>query len=599
DEAATDAAIKSAEVVVKVRLDSPRVVPNCMEPRGGLVKYDAATDSYDVHFPTQGVAMWRPGVSHVAGIPPEKIRLHGLDVGGGYGARSGAYPDQILLMWAAKKLNRPLKWTATRSENFTTEAHGRAVILEGELALKRDGTFVAIRTKWLCDQGAYLAAAGPLTNCTNGMFTCGGTYLFQAAYGRHHILVTNTVPTNAYRGAGRPEASYIVERLVDEAAVTIGMDRAEIRRRNAIPASMMPYTNHGKMTYDSGDFPKLVEIAVDKGDWAGFAKRRAESQARGKLRGIGLALFCEISGGGVAPKDTGAVRFNTDGSVTLHSAIQPHGQGHETVFPELVGATLGIDPERISVSMNDAFSHSLMGNGVVGSRTAQQFGSAFQLAALDVIKKGRDLAAKKLEAAADDIEFAAGTYSVKGTDRRVSLLSLAADHRGPELNPLDAQGEQALSRAFPSAAHIAEIEIDPATGTTTLARYVAVDDCGVVLNHTIVEGQLQGSLAQGAGQVFGEVGAYDRQTGQLLAGSFMDYYMPRAGMIPEIESYELLNKSPTTFIGAKGVGEAGTVGALPTIMNAVLDALRPLGIKEFDMPATPARVWAALQAAKR
>jgi carbon-monoxide dehydrogenase large subunit len=388
--------------------------------------------------------------------------------------------------------------------------------------------------------------------------------------------------------------AYAVERLVDEAAAQLGMDRVAIRRLNAIPKSAMPFKNAAGIAYDSGDFAGLLDRAVEAADWAGFAARRARSQALGKLRGLGLALFLEPSGGGGAPKDQVALRFAPDGTLKLHAVTQSHGQGHETVFPELVGATLGIPPGQIVLDTADPITASLIGNGVVGSRTVQQFGSAFKLGALDVIRKGTLLAARRLEAASDDIEFADGSYRVKGTDVGIAMADLITECRGQSPHPLDADAEVPLSRAFPSGVHVAEVEIDPDTGHSSIASYVAVDDCGTVLNHTLVEGQIHGGLAQGAGQVFGEHGIYDRETGQWLTGSFMDYTMPRAGLLPAVRAIEHGTPSPTNFLGAKGTGEAGTTGALPTLMNALVDALRPLGIAHLDMPATPARVWQAI-----
>jgi carbon-monoxide dehydrogenase large subunit len=386
-----------------------------------------------------------------------------------------------------------------------------------------------------------------------------------------------------------------VERLVDEAAAKLGMDRVAIRQLNAIPKEAMPFKNAAGVAYDSGDFAGLIARAVEAADWKGFGARRMQSQARGKKRGLGMAVFLEPSGGGGAPKDQVALRFAPDGTLKLHAVTQSHGQGHETVFPDLVGATLGIDPARIELDTAHPITATMIGNGVVGSRTVQQFGSAYKLGAIEVIRKGTALAAQRLEAAPEDIEFADGRYRIKGTDVSLGLDDLITEHRGTVPHPLDADAEVPLSRAFPSGAHVAEVEIDPDTGHVAIASYVAVDDCGTVLNHTLVEGQIHGGLAQGAGQVLGEHGVYDRDTGQFLTGSFMDYTMPRAGMLPAVVALEHSVPSPTNFLGAKGTGEAGTTGALPTLMNAIVDALREDGIHHFDMPATPARVWQALR----
>ncbi len=596
NEAATAAAFAAAAHTVRLKLDSQRVAPCPMEPRACVVAYDG--QAFDLHVPNQGQAMLRPGLCHILGLAPAQVRILAQDVGGGFGARAGPYMDMVILMWAARKLGRPVKWVGSRAEQLATEAHGRALTIEAELALDADGRFRAFRMHWICDQGAYLTAAGPLINTMNGSLTLGGAYAVTTGYGRHRCVLSHTCPTTAYRGAGRPDMAYAVERLVDEAAVQLGLDRVAIRRLNAIPKEAMPFKNAAGVAYDSGDFAGLIDRAVEGADLPGFAARRARSQAAGKLRGLGLALFLEPSGGGGAPKDQVVMRFQTDGTLRLHAMTQSHGQGHETVFPALVGATLGIPAERIVLDTAHPLAADLIGNGVVGSRTMQQFGSAFKLGALDIVRKGAALAATRLEAAPDDIEFSDGRYRVKGTDVGVSMADLIDEVRGQSPHPLDAAAEVPLSRAFPSGVHVAEVEIDPDTGRSTIERYLAVDDCGTVLNHTLVEGQVHGGLAQGAGQVFGEHGVYDRASGQWLTGSFMDYVMPRAGFLPAIEAVERCTPSPTNFIGAKGAGEAGTTGALPTLMNAMVDALRPLGIAHLDMPATPARVWQALQAAR-
>ncbi|MBL8379492.1 MAG: xanthine dehydrogenase family protein molybdopterin-binding subunit [Burkholderiales bacterium] len=597
NEAATAAAFDTAQHVVRLTLDSQRVAACPMEPRSTVVTYDPATQVFDLTTGNQGPTMMRPGLCHIMGLKPEQVRIHARDVGGGFGARSGAYMDHVILMWAARELGVPLKWVGTRAEQFMVEAHGRAIMIDAELALDRDGTFRAFRMHWIANQGAYLTAAGPLINTMNGSLTIGGAYKVTTGYGRHRCVVTHTCPTTAYRGAGRPDMAYAVERLVDEAAAQLGLDRIAIRMQNAIPKEAMPFKNAAGATYDSGDFPGLMQRALAAADWAGFGARKAASATRARLRGLGVAMFLEPSGGGAAPKDQAALRIAPDGRVLLHAVTQNHGQGHETVFPEIVARVLGLPPERIELVTDHPVSATLMGNGVVGSRSMQQYGAAFHLGAQEVVRKGRLLAARHLETAPEDIEFSHGTYKVKGTDLTVTLDALIAAHKGQAPHPLDAEGEVGLTRAFPSGVHMAEVEIDPDTGATHVDRYVAVDDCGNVLNHTLVEAQLHGGIMQGAGQVLGEHEAYDRDSGQLLAGSFMDYFMPRAGLLPAIETVEHSVPSPTNVLGAKGTGEAGTTGALPVLMNAIVDALRERGIAHLDMPATPARVWQALQQA--
>ncbi len=597
NEAATAAAFAAAQHVVKLNLVSQRVAPCPMEPRTCLVEYDAAAERFDIHVPNQGQTTVRGGLCHIMGLTPTQVRIHAQDVGGGFGSRSAAYLEYPILMWAARELKATIKWVGSREEQLMTEAHGRAITIEGELALDRDGTFRAFRMNWLCDLGAYLTPAGPLINTLNGSLTIGGAYAVAAGYGRHRCVVTNTCPTTAYRGAGRPDMAYAVERLVDEAAQQLGLDRLAIRRKNAIKREAMPYKNAAGATYDSADFAGLLMKAEAAADWQGFAERKAQSAAQGRLRGCGVAMVLEPSGGGNAPKDQVALRFGSQGELVLHSVIQNHGQGHETVFPEFVAQLLGIEAATVELRTDDAFSATLTGNGVAGSRTTQQLGSALQLGAQEIIRKATLLAAEHLEASADDISFKDGEFQVAGTDLMVSMTTLIKQHADAPSHPLNADAEVPLTRAFPSGVHMAEVEIDPDTGRTQICSYVAVDDCGTILNHTLVEGQIHGGVTQGAGQVFGEHSVYDRESGQLLTGSFMDYTMPRAGLVPPIVALEHAVVSPTNPLGAKGTGEAGTTGALPTLMNAMVDAMRHRGIHHLDMPATPARVWQALRAA--
>ncbi len=597
NETATTTAFAAAEHVVKLDLVSQRVAPCPMEPRTCLVEYDAAEQRFDIHVPNQGQTTVRAGLCHMMGLNPAQVRVHAQDVGGGFGARSAPYQEYPILMWAARELRATIKWVGSREEQLMTEAHGRAISIKAELALDRDGTFRAFRMHWLCDMGAYLTPAGPLINTLNGSLTIGGAYAAAAGYGRHRCVLTNTCPTTAYRGAGRPDMAYAVERLVDEAAQQLGLDRLAIRRKNAIARAAMPYKNAAGATYDSADFAGLLDKAEAAADWGGFAARKAQSQAIGKLRGLGMAMFLEPSGGGGVPKDQVALRFGSQGELVLHAVTQNHGQGHETVFPEFVARLLGIEALAVELRTDDAFSATLTGNAVTGSRTTQQLGSALQLGALEVIRKATLLAAEHLEAAPDDIVFSDGEFRVHGTDLAVSMGVLIHKFRDAPVHPLNSEAEVPLTRAFPSGVHVAEVEIDPDTGSTTICRYVAVDDCGTILNHTLVEGQIHGGVTQGAGQVFGEHCVYDRDSAQLLTGSFMDYTMPRAGLVPPIVALEHAVSSPTNPLGAKGTGEAGTTGALPTLMNAMVDALRHRGIHHLDMPATPARVWQALRAA--
>ena len=598
DEAKTTALIEKAHGVVSVTVESPRVAPTPMEVRGAIASYDAASDTYDFYAPNQGTLALRDELAHAAGIDPQRLRVRMLDVGGAFGSRTAPFPEYPALLFAAKQLGRPVKWLSTRTEDFLTDNHGRAVSLKGELAFTRTGRFVALRTEWLCDSGAYLGEAGILTNSINGLAIGAGVYQVEALYGRHRQIVTNTSPTNAYRGAGRPEANLIVERLVDEAAARLNMDPLELRRRNLITKEQMPYRTRTGIIFDSGDFPALVAMAREASDWDGFMARRRESKKRRKLRGIGCGMFIEPSGGGGVPKDQVAVLFEPDGTIVLHNVTGPSGQGHETIFPDMIAQWLGLDAERIFLKAGDPEGPELVGNPSIGSRSAMSQGSAYKVAADVVIEKAKKLAADALEANIDDLLFADGVFTIAGTDRRITMREIIDRHTQEKPHPLDTIAERNVSRAFPSGAHVAEVEIDPDTGAVVVLRYTAVDDIGTVLNRKLADGQLVGGIVQSAGQVFGEICQYDPKDGQLITASFMDYCMPRADLMPGIEPVNAGVPSPNNPLGVKGVGEAGSTGGLPACLSAVLDALRSAGVAHFDMPATPARIWSALQAVK-
>ncbi len=594
---AVDAAFAGAARVVRLKLESARVVGNPMEPKSTLAAWDG--DVLDLWTGTQGMVALRDSLASLTGLPPERIRVRAKDVGGAFGIRGPAYPEHAALALAARLVGRPVKWVAGRAETFLSDYHGRGVRMEGALALDGEGRFLAIRHAWVCDQGAYPVATGPLISTLNPAMMCVGCYRIPLAHGRHLLAVTNTVPITAYRGAGRPDMAYALERLVDEAARRLGMDRLELRRRNLIPRDAFPYRLPSGAEYDSGDYAALLDTAAAEADWAGFERRRAESARRGRLRGIGCAVFVEPSGG-VAPRDEAAVTVDGDGERFLvHVATGSSGQGHETVFPEIASRVLGIAPERIELRASDPDGPPVSGGGAFASRSMLSQGAASQVAAEAVVRKGLDLASEALEAAVVDIEFAGGAYRVVGTDRAVTLLDLARRHAPADgSHPLDATSDLAASRAFPSGAHVAELEIDPETGTVALLRYMAVDDCGVVLNETLLEGQILGGMMQGLGQVFGELCVYD-EGGQMLTASFMDYAMPRADLLADVVLRDGSVPSPNNPLGVKGAGEAGTTGALPTAMNAVLDALRPAGVEHLDMPASPARIWAAIRGVRR
>jgi carbon-monoxide dehydrogenase large subunit len=437
--------------------------------------------------------------------------------------------------------------------------------------------------------GAYLSQAGPLINTVNPSTHAINAYRIPALFGRHQLVLTNTTSITAYRGAGRPGVSYLVERLVDEAAREAAIDPVELRRRNLIPRASFPYTTPVGSAYDSGDPPGQLERAVEYSGWNDFAERRRQSRVRGRLRGIGLAMFIEPCGGGAAPQEQAAIKFGESGNATLHVLSGPSGQGHETVFARIVAEILGLPSEKIEVRPSDPLGPALMGGGTVGSRSLMSHGGALYATAQAVVKKGLDLAARALEASAADLEFEAGRYRIKGTDRSIAFTEIARRYAAA----LDTQAGIPTPVAFPGGAHVCEVEIEPETGIVEVVSYVAVDDCGRVLDHTLVEGQLHGGIVQGLGQALSEHCVYDA-TGQLLSGSFMDYAMPRADILTEVKLYDHSVPSPTNPLGVKGAGEAGTTGAIPALANAVIDALRPLGIRHLDFPYSPLRVWRAI-----
>jgi carbon-monoxide dehydrogenase large subunit len=598
DEQAVKDAFAHAAGTVSLTAESPRVAPTPMEVRGALVSYDEATDSYDFYSPNQGGPAFGHSLSEMAGVAHDKIRVHMLDVGGAFGARTAPFPEYPPLMLLAKKLKRPVKWLSTRSDDFLTDNHGRAISLKGELAYDADGKFLAIRTEWLCDSGAYLAQAGAMTNSVNGKVIGAGAYQVEAMYGRHRQIITNTAPTNAYRGAGRPEANYIVERLVDEVAVKLGVDPLELRRRNVLKKAQFPYMTLTGARFDSADFPGLIAKVKEAADWKGFAKRQRLSRKSGKLRGIGCAVFIEPSGGGGMKKDEVAVLFNKDGSVIIHDVAGPSGQSHETVFPAMIARWLGVDAETVSLKSGDPNGPHLIGHPSIGSRSAMSYGSAYKVAADIIVEKAKKIAADELEAGVGDIEFAEGVFTIAGTDRKMTMTRVIEKSGAMVPNPLDTIAERAISMAFPSGAHVVEVEIDPDTGNVDVVNYTAVDDIGNVINSVLADGQVVGGIVQGAGQVFGEYCQYDPDDGQLITGSFMDYCMPRAHLVPKFNLSNHVVPSPNNPLGVKGVGEAGSTGSLPACMNAVLNALRGVGVTHLDMPATPARVWSAIATAR-
>ena len=594
DKAATDAAFAKAAKVVKLTAYHSRVIGNPMEPRAAMGSYDAAKDLYFLHATTQGVGPMCGQLSAVLGVPPERIRVVAEEVGGGFGVRFNAYPEYGALLYAAKKLGRPVKWVGTRSEVFLGDEQARDIVHTGELALDAHGRILGMRFDYLSNMGAYVAFTGTVVNTLGLVNVNCGVYDVQAVHVRGRLALTNTIPTAAYRGAGRPVAAYSLERLVDEAARELGLDPAEFRRRNMIPAAKMPYKLVGGFEYDSGDFEAVMNQALNASQWNSFSKRREEARKRGRLRGRGLATYIEMTApGGFAPHDQVLINWEKDGSVTLRTASHNHGQGHETTFAQIVSAVLGIPVDRIRLRTSEP-EYSLVANPTGGSRTLHGLGSAMHWASQEIVKNGMSLAADHLESAAQDIEFEAANYRIKGTDRKVRIDELAKLY--PGRLDLDFTGRPKVGATFPNGCHIGEVEIDPETGECEIVSYVACDDAGNIINHQIVEGQMQGGITQGAGHIFLEQGVYD-SAGQLLTGSFMDYAMPRAGLVGGLTVTDHAVPTPTNPLGAKGVGEGGVTGSMPALMNAVMDALRHAGVEHFDMPATPRRVWQALQVA--
>jgi carbon-monoxide dehydrogenase large subunit len=594
DEKATADAFSSAKFVSKLTVDSQRLVGNMLEPRACLVEFDPASERYTLFLPMQGIGGMRGQIAFVTGLPNDKIVIATQDVGGSFGVRGSVYPEYMAAMLAARRLGRPVKWVGTRAECFMSDYHGRGLSLTGELALAADGKFLAIRFDDRADLGAYAAAFGAFIATKNLTITMGGVYDIPAIYGRTRLAVTNAVPVSAYRGAGRPDIAYAIERLVDYAAHEHGFDPLELRRKNFIPAAAMPYQTPNAGAYDSGDFAAVMDDALEKADWQGFPARRAESQRAGKLRGIGIATYLEAGGGGATPKDQVAVEFDADGTMTLYAVTQSSGQGHETVFPQIVAETLGIDIASIRFYPRPP-NAELIGSGTGGSRGVLGTGSAFKVLGQKLIDLGRPHAAAHLRSSEGELQYRDGRFHAGAGS--VGFIELARTLKGTP-HPLNTVAEGSFGMTYPNGCHIAEVEIDPATGDASIVRYTAVDDLGNVINPTLVEGQVHGGVLQGAGQVFGEQAVYD-DAGQLLTGSFADYTMPRADWIREMLVHDHPVPSPTNALGAKGVGESGCSGSLPALVNATIDALRPLGIQHLDMPFTPGRLWEAITRAQR
>lgn len=605
NKAGVEAGFARAAHVTRLDLVINRVSANSMEPRAALGLYDPGDDRYTLYAGLQGPHLMRTHLAqNIFNLPETKFRVVAPDVGGGFGMKGSPFPELALVLWAARRIGRPVKWISERSEGLLADHHARDNIAQVELALDNDGKFLALRVRNTVNLGAYLAFNG--IHCgVNNIGGLSGVYTTPAIHVHVTGVFTNTSPTSPYRGAGRPEASYMVERVIETAAREIGLDPAELRQRNLIPPSAMPYDTGFVFTYDSGEFAHNQEAAMKLADWAGFEARRAAARAKGRLRGIGMAHVIEIAGGPLPiPTDEFAeVRFDPAGGCTVLLGTHNHGQGHETTFRQLAHELLGLDPAKVEVRFGDtdAISH---GRGTFGSRSISVGGAALLRATEKIIAKGRKIAAHMMEAAEADIEFKDGRFAVAGTDKAVDIVAVARTSFAPPQLPRGMEPgliESAIlvppGPTFPNGCHICEVEVDRDTGVVEIVGYWVVDDVGVVVNPMLVKGQIHGGIAQGVGQVLLENVAYEPESGQMLSGSFMDYGMPRADDLPSFEVKSHVVPARSNPLGIKGAGEAGTVGALPATMNAVVDALRPLGIGNLEMPATPQRVWQAIAAA--
>ena len=601
DQAATDAAFAKAKHVVKLRVENNRLSPVSMEPRVAIGDYNKVDDYYTLYAASQNPHGLRMELSHIFHVPENQIRVVSPDVGGGFGLKGGPFPDDLLVMWASKRLRRPVRWLASRSESMLNDHHAREMVYYGELALDEHGKILALRSKSLFQMGAYFVGAALAAGAFSIRFV-PAAYDIQTMHIMSQGVFTNTSQSGPYRGAGRPEAAYFMERLIEHAANVTGIDRAEIRRRNLIPTNKLPYTTPTHWVYDSGEFVRLMDKCIDDSDWKGFAARQRESKKHGKLRGRAVSFYIEF--GGIF-NDRMDMRFDPSGALTIYGGTHSHGQGHATVFAQIAHDILGVPYESIRYVQGDT-AQVAIGRGTYGARSAVVGGNALKLAADNMIEKGKKLAAAMLEADAADLEFKDGNFRVTGTDKTIALVDVAKASFAP-MGPLtgkfgiglDATGSfDPTPPSHPNGSHVCEVEVDPETGNVTVERYFVIDDLGRILNPMIVRGQQYGGVVQGIGQALMEHQVYDRQSGQLLSGSFQDYAMPRAATMPSIEAELEEVPCKTNPLGVKGIGESGTIGAPPTVINAIIDALRPLGVDRIDMPATPLRVWEAMERAK-
>jgi carbon-monoxide dehydrogenase large subunit len=615
DKAAVDAAFAKAAHVTKLDIVNNRLIPNAIEPRAAVASYSRGDDAYTLYVTSQNPHVERLLMTaFVLGLPEHKVRVIAPDVGGGFGSKIYLYAEETAMVWASKKVNRPIKWVAERSESFITDAHGRDHVTHAELALDKDGKFLALRVLTTANMGAYLSTFASCIPTILYATLLAGQYTTPAIYCEVTASFTNTVPVDAYRGAGRPEATYVVERIVHQAAAEMGIAQDDLRRRNFIRS--FPYQTPVALCYDIGNYDATLDGAMQTADVKGFDARKAESAKRGKLRGIGYASYIEACG--LAPSnvagalgaraglfEAGEVRVHPTGSVTVFTGSHSHGQGHETTFAQIVAARLGLPVDNVDVVHGDT-GRVPFGMGTYGSRSLSVGGTAIVKALDRIVAKGKKIAAHLLEAAETDIEFKDGKFTVAGTDRSKTFGEVALCAYVPHNFPLDKLEPGLNETAFydptnftyPAGTHICEVEIDPDTGVVEVARFTACDDFGNIVNPMIVDGQVHGGVGQGIGQALLEHCVYDADSGQLLTGSYMDYAMPRADDLPSFNVSTRVTPCTHNPLGAKGCGEAGAIGAPAAMMNAVMDALASSGVKHLDMPASPQRVWAALQTAR-
>ncbi len=616
DKDAVDAAFEQAHHVAKLSLVNNRLIPNAIEPRCAIGEFEQGTGNYTLHTTSQNPHVIRLLMgAFVLGLPEHKLRVNAPDVGGGFGSKIYNYAEEIIVTWCAGQLNRPVKWTSDRSEAFMSDAHGRDHVTDVELALDEDGKFLALREHTLANMGAYLSTFAPCIPTYLHGTLLAGQYATPAIYCEVKAVFTNTVPVDAYRGAGRPEATYLLERIVQVAANDMGIDPAEIRRRNFIQPDQFPYQTPVALIYDTGDYEASLNKALETADYAGFEDRKQESSNAGKLRGIGIASYIEACG--IAPSnvvgslgaraglyEAATIRVNPTGSVSVLTGSHSHGQGHETTFAQVVSEKLGVDFDSIDIVHGDT-NKIPFGMGTYGSRSIAVGGTAIVKAIDKIVAKGKKIAAHLLETSESDIEFENGQFVVPGTDKAKAFGEVALTAYVPHQYPLE-DLEPGLEETafydpknftFPAGTYVCEVEVDPETGVVDIQSFHATDDFGVVINPMIVEGQVHGGLVQGIGQAMLEGCQYD-ENGQLLSGSYMDYTMPRASDVPSFSVDTTVTVCEHNALGVKGCGEAGAIGSPPALINAILNALSEVGVTELDMPATPRRVWQAIRDAQ-